>query len=198
MSIPENPDPIALFGEWFDELKARAGVAEPAAATLVTVDAEDQPWPRVVLLKSFDAHGFVFYTNTVSTKGRQLAANPKAALNFYWPQTDKQVRVLGTAAPVSAQEADEYFASRPRGSRLGAWASEQSEPLESRELLEERLHEFARKYEGRDIPRPPHWSGYRIAPNLIEFWLKGPDRLHHRREYRRTAPGQWTQRLLNP
>jgi pyridoxamine 5'-phosphate oxidase len=198
MSITDNPDPIALFGEWYDELRACKGIDEPTAVTLATVDETGQPWTRVVLLKGFDARGFVVFTNTRSNKGRQLEANPKACLNFYWPQTGKQVRVLGTASPVDAAEADAYFASRARGSQLGAWASEQSEPLESRRILENRLRGYTAKFDGAPIPRPPHWSGYRIAPHLIEFWLKGPDRLHYRHEYRRATNGSWTQQALNP
>lgn len=198
MSIPENPDPIALFRAWYDEYQRCPGIDEPTAVTLATVDADGQPWTRVVLLKGFDNAGFVVFTNTHSNKGRQLAANPKAALNFYWPHTNKQVRVLGSASPVSAKEADDYFASRARGSQLGAWASDQSQPLASRATLEARLKEHDAKFAGKTVPRPPHWSGYRIAPHLIEFWLRGPDRLHYRREYRRATGGAWEQRTLNP
>lgn len=198
MGIPEHPDPIQLFGDWFDEALNCGALAEPTAMTLATVDAEGQPWARVVLLKGHDADGFVFYTNTTSTKGVQLAANPKAALNFYWMPIDKQVRVLGTTHAVTGAEADAYFAERPRGSQLGAWASDQSKPLSSRAELEQRLEAVREEYEGRDVPRPPYWSGYRLLPHYIEFWLKGPDRLHYRRAYTRHLDGTWSQETLYP
>lgn len=198
MSIAPNSDPLDLFEDWLAEARERADIAEPTAMTLVTVDDEGQPWPRVVLLKGYDRDGFVFYTNTHSLKGRQLSANPRAGLCFHWMPLGKQVRLVGLAHPVSAAEADEYFASRPRGSQLGAWASVQSAPLNSRERLEERLEEYDKEFKGEDVPRPPHWSGYRVVPHTIEFWLLAPNRLHHRRVYYRAAGGAWTQQMLYP
>lgn len=198
MSIPDQSNPFRLFAQWFEEAQQCAELAEPTSMTLATVGAEGQPWTRVVLLKGHDERGFAFFTNTRSTKGQHLAQNPKVALNFYWMPLDKQVRVVGEAAQVPDEEADAYFARRPRGSQLGAWASYQSEPLEKRADLEQRLKEYTEKYEGQDVPRPPHWSGYRVTPQVIEFWLKGPDRLHYRRAYIRQPDGSWKQEALNP
>ncbi len=198
MSISPNSDPFNLFEEWFAEARARADIAEPTAMTLATVDDEGQPWSRIVLLKGYDRAGFVFYTNTHSLKGRQLSANPRAGINFHWMPIGKQVRIVGLAHPVSAEEADEYFASRPRGSQLGAWASIQSAPLSDRATLEERLAGYEKEFEGETVPRPQHWSGYRVVPHTIEFWLLAPNRLHHRRVYYRAAGGSWTQQMLYP
>lgn len=198
MSIPNNPDPFDLFSVWYDEAQHHAHLAEPTAMTLATSDGEGQPWPRVVLLKSFDQNGFVFYTNTLSVKGRQIAHNPRVGLCFYWMPLGKQVRVAGLALPVTPAEADEYFASRARGSQIGSWASQQSAPLPNRPQLEGRFAEFEKKYEGREVPRPPHWSGYRVVPHTIEFWLAAPSRLHYRRVYYRAAGGSWTHQMLFP
>lgn len=195
--IPRLDDPIALFQQWYAEA-GTCGLAHPDAMSLATVDPDGMPSVRMVLLKGCDAGGFVFYTNTLSTKGRHLAGNPRAALCFYWEPLGRQVRVRGTTERVSDAEADEYFASRPRGSRLGAWASRQSEPLADRETLLARLREYEARHPGEEIPRPPHWSGYRLVPESIEFWLEGEFRLHHRLLYRRTPEGGWTNELLHP
>ena len=184
------------------ELYARAKVDpchDPNSMTLATVGADGRPSARMVLLKGIDADGLVFYTNARSRKGRQMAAQPHVALTLWWPQLARQVRVEGTVAPVDDAEADAYFATRPRGSQLGAWASEQSEPLGSRAELEARLLELTRKYEGRPVPRPPHWTGYRVTPLLIELWHGREDRLHEREQWVRDTPSApWTMRLLNP
>jgi len=198
MSIEPNEDPVDLFESWLTEARDHGGIAEPTAMTLATVDDEGQPWSRIVLLKGCDRSGFVFYTNTHSLKGRHLSANPRAGLCFHWMPLGKQVRIVGLAHPVSSAEADEYFASRPRGSQLGAWASIQSAPLASRAQLELRLAGYEKEFDGEDVPRPPHWSGYRVVPHTIEFWLHAPNRLHHRRVYYRAAGGAWTQQMLYP
>jgi pyridoxamine 5'-phosphate oxidase len=192
-------DPIAKFIELLDRARKTPGIAEATGMTLATADAEGRPSARVVLLKGVDSNGLVFYTNTRSRKGREIAAQPHVSLSFWWPQLESQVRFEGRALRVSDAEADAYFATRPRESQLGAWASEQSDPLRSRAELEERFAELARKYEGKTIPRPPHWTGYRVAPSSVEFWQNRPGRLHHRELYTRKAPGEpWSMTLLNP
>lgn len=175
------------------------GDPEPTAMTVATADAQGRPAARTVLLKAFDARGFVFYTNYESRKGRQLAQNPQAALLFLWKTLREQVQVKieGTVEPVSVAEADEYFASRPRPSQIGAWASLQSQTLDSRETFEARITAFEKQFEGVDVPRPPHWSGYRVVPERIEFWYGARFRLHERHHYQR-VDGQWTQRMLYP
>ena len=192
-------DPIALFQTWFDDATA-AGVTEPNAMTLATVAPDGLPSARIVLLKGLDARGFVFYTNHASRKGRELDATGRAALVFWWPPLERQVRVEGSAERVADSEADAYFASRPHGSRLGAWASPQSEPVASREALEGRLADAASRFPGDDVPRPPFWGGYRIVPHAVEFWQGRPNRLHDRIAYHR-APGggdAWTSQRLAP
>ena len=193
-------DPVALFRTWFDDATA-AGVTEPNAMTLATVAPDGLPSARIVLLKGLDARGFVFYTNHASRKGRELDATGRAALVFWWPPLERQVRVEGRAERVADSEADAYFASRPHGSRLGAWASPQSEPVASREALEGRLADAASRFPGDDVPRPPFWGGYRIVPHAVEFWQGRPNRLHDRIAYHR-APGggddAWTSRRLAP
>jgi pyridoxamine 5'-phosphate oxidase len=187
-------DPNSLFAEWFGEAEA-SEPNDPNAMALATVDSEGMPNVRMVLLKGHDAEGFVFYTNFESAKGRELAANPRAALLFHWKSLRRQVRVRGAIQPVSAAEADAYFASRPRTSRLGAWASQQSRPLESRFALEKAVALYAAKYPIGGVPRPPYWSGYRLTPVEWEFWKDMPFRLHNRVQYRKTDKGWETARL---
>lgn len=191
-------DPMQRFAELFAQ--ARLNPCHDATGmTLSTVGADGRPSARVVLLKGADGGGFVFYTNSRSRKGRELAGNPHVALTLWWPHIGWQVRVEGAAALVSDEEADAYFATRPRGSQLGAWASEQSETLRSRAELEERLAALTAKYEGKTVPRPPHWTGYRVTPTVIELWKNREDRLHEREQYARPSPdAPWTMRLLNP
>ena len=189
---------LATFGRLLREA-ADAGDPEPTAMTLATCDARGRPSARTVLLKAWDARGFVFYTNYDSRKGAQLLANPQAALLFHWKtvRDGVQVRIEGTVEPVSLAEADAYFATRPRESQLGAWASRQSATLPSRDVFEARYAAFEKKFEGGDVPRPPHWSGYRVVPELIECWYGAKFRLHDRVQVER-VDGRWTRRLLYP
>ena len=196
MSIPDSDDPIALFAEWYGEAQ-NCGLKNPTAVTLATVDDKGCPSARMVLLKGFDVAGFVFYTNLESRKGVHLQATRRAALCFYWAPLDRQVRVEGEAEPVSDADADAYFASRARQSQIGAWASQQSRPLEGRFELEKRVAKFAMKYGAGKVPRPPWWSGFRIAPERIEFWREGAFRLHHRLVFER-SPAGWTTGRLYP
>jgi len=191
-----NTDPFAVFAEWFKAAEA-VEPNDPNAMALATVDADGTPNVRTVLLKGYDANGFVFYTNYESAKGRELLANPKAALNFHWKSLGRQVRVRGAVVPVSAAEADAYFASRPRGSRIGAWASQQSRPLESRFALEKAVAAYTAKFAIGEIPRPGHWSGFRLAPREIEFWSAATFRLHDRVLFRRAGEG-WEKTRLYP
>jgi len=189
-------DPFAKFAEWMGE----AWDHEPDdanAMTLATVSADGAPSARIVLLKGADERGFVFYTNTQSRKGGELAGNTQAALLFHWKPQGRQVRIEGHVEPVTPEEADAYYASRPRISRLGAWASDQSRELPERAELERRLAEYAAKYPGETIPRPPHWSGYRVVPQRFEFWQNMPFRLHDRTVYTRAADS-WTISKLFP
>lgn len=184
----------------FEELLQQArdtDLKEPTAVSLATVGAAGMPSVRTVLLKQVDERGFVFYTNTRSRKGVQLAENPKAALCFFWQPLMEQVLVEGDVEPVSAAEADAYWASRPRLSQIGAWASHQSEPLARREELEQRLADYERRYADQDVPRPSHWSGYRLRPRLIEFWSARPGRLHDRVRYQLEGE-HWRKQLVNP
>ena len=190
-------DPIEQFRSWFDEVLA-ADLHEPNAMTLATATPEGRPSARVVLLKGFDERGFVFYTSYVGRKSEELETNPNCALVFYWGELERQVRVEGRASRVSEEESDEYFGSRPRGSRLGAWASEQSRPVEGRGALEERLRGLEAEYEGREVPRPPFWGGYQVEPEVIEFWQGRENRLHDRLVYRRSDNGEWGRERLQP
>jgi len=189
-------DPYRQFEHWFHAATS-AGLHLPNALILATADAQGMPSARAVLLKSYDPGGFVFYTNYSSRKGRELAANPRACLLFSWVDLERQVRIEGPVEKVSAAESDEYFASRPPGSRLGAWASPQSEVLPDRAALEARLAEAKQRY-GDDVPRPPHWGGYRVAPVAIEFWQGREDRLHDRIRYRRDGQSAWKIERLAP
>lgn len=190
-------DPLAQFTRWFDEALA-AQVPEPNAMTLATVAPEGRPAARIVLLKGFGAEGFDFYTNTESRKGRELAATPYAALVFWWPLLERQVRVEGAVVPVPEALADAYFQTRPRESQLGAWASPQSQPLDERAVLEQRLADVTARYEGQAVPRPPRWGGYRVVPTCIEFWQGRPGRLHDRLRFQRQDDGSWSLERLAP
>ena len=191
------PDPIEQFRGWFDDALA-ADLHEPNAMTLATATPEGRPSARTVLIKGFDERGFVFYTNYGGRKARELEANPQCALVFYWGELERQVRVEGRAGRVSEEESDAYFTSRPRGSQLGAWASEQSRPVEDRGTLERRLRELEREYEGREVPRPPFWGGYRVEPETVEFWQGRENRLHDRLLYCRLGDGGWRRSRLQP
>lgn len=191
-------DPLALFSAWLLEAEATEP-NDPNAMSVATVDARGLPNVRIVLLKHADEAGFVFYTNTQSAKGTELIGSHKAALNFYWKTLRRQVRVRGEVLMVDEQEADAYFASRPRGSQLGAWASAQSRPLESRDALIEAVGALEKKYDGQDVPRPPHWSGFRVVPNEMEFWINREFRLHDRRVFLRDTPdAEWRTTRLSP
>ena len=188
-------DPIAIFSDLFEQA-GRVG-AEPNAMVLSTVDDDGRPSGRFVLLKGVDQRGFVFYTNLHSRKARALASHPGAALTFYWPPIDKQVRIEGTAERVSDAEADAYFATRPREFQIGAWASAQSATLDSRESLDERVREARHRFENTAVPRPPFWSGFRVVPRSMEFWTRDPARLHERMLFERQGDG-WSRSLLFP
>ncbi|WP_218827682.1 pyridoxamine 5'-phosphate oxidase [Rubricoccus marinus] len=194
-------DPMALFLAWFEDAR-EGGVAEPNAMTLATVSASGEPSARVVLLKGADARGFAFYTNLESRKSREVKATGRAALVFWWEPLQRQVRVEGPVEPVPAPEADAYYASRPRGSRLGAWASPQSEVIPSRDVLETRQAEAEARFEGESIPRPDFWGGWRVVPERVEFWQGRPSRLHDRFRYTRDAAsgdgGLWRVDRLAP
>ena len=196
--ITPTADPLALFASWLAQAQA-SEINDPNAMALATVGADGQPSVRMVLLKDYDARGFTFYTNTESHKGQQLAQHPRAALLFHWKSLRRQVRVEGAVQPVSAAEADAYFASRPRMAQVGAWASAQSRPLASREELMQAVQTTEARFDGKDVPRPPHWSGYRVIPAQIEFWQEQGFRLHDRVVYTRPQPeGIWTHARCYP
>jgi pyridoxamine 5'-phosphate oxidase len=190
-----DADPLLQFGKWLDDA-IRAEALEPTAMNLSTVDARGRPAGRIMLLKGVDDRGFVFFTNYGSRKGRDLAAHPAAALTFLWKELERQVRVEGTIEKVGAAESDEYYLVRPLGSRIGAWASPQSEVVADRAWLEKRVDEFAAKY-GENPPRPPHWGGYRVVPDCLEFWQGRRSRLHDRIAYR-LENGKWALGRLAP
>lgn len=196
MTVTEGEDPITLFERWLREA-SESEPSDPTAMSLATADANGRPSARMVLLKGVDARGFTFYTNLESRKAEQLAENAQAALCFHWKSQRRQVRVEGAVALVSTEEANEYFASRPRLSQVGAWASKQSRPLESRFELEKRVAEFTAKFHIGKVPRPDFWSGYRVIPDMIEFWEERQFRLHERMVYTRDGE-DWTMQRLYP
>ncbi|MFI5310625.1 MAG: pyridoxamine 5'-phosphate oxidase [Gemmatimonadales bacterium] len=192
-----DPDPIRQFERWFEEAK-RAELVEPNAMTLATCAPDGSPSARIVLLKGVDALGFVFFTDYRSRKGAELDANPRASLCFWWDSLQRQVRVAGTVARVAAEESAAYFRTRPHGSRVGAWASRQSSRLPSRAVLEAEMAQYLQRYpEGGDVPLPPHWGGYRVTPDFLEFWQGRPNRLHDRIVYERQR-GAWSIGRLSP
>jgi len=194
----EADEPLRLFAAWFEDAR-KAEPSDPDAMALATVDDDGLPNVRMVLLKGFDERGFVFYSNEESQKGRELAANRKASLAFHWKSLRRQVRLRGTVTTVSADEADAYFASRPRSSQIGAWASRQSSPLESRHAFEKAIALNAAKFALGPVPRPPFWIGYRVTPTVMEFWHDRPFRLHDRIEFRRVdAEAAWAKTRLYP
>ena len=198
-SHAQYAEPFRRFEEWFAAAGAQGSalIPEPTAFSLASVGADGQPSVRIVLLKGVDAGGFVFYTNHQSRKGREIIAHPQVAMCFHWMPLERQVRVEGVAGVVSAAEADAYFASRPRGSQIGAWASRQSEQMQQAGELEERVREVEREFEGRSVTRPPHWSGFRVVPARIEFWHGMPSRLHERHVFVRDGDG-WRTEVLYP
>lgn len=190
-------DPVSFFSKWFTDAE-EAAVNEVNAMTLATVDDQSRPHARIVLLKGAGEKGFTFFTNYQSTKGKNLTANPHAALVFFWPELERQVRVEGTVSKASEAESDEYYEHRPRGSRLGAWASPQSTVIESRSILEQKEKELEAQYEGKVIPRPEHWGGYILTPTRIEFWQGRPGRLHDRICFELDSKGCWQKFRLAP
>ena len=194
--INSNINPLSLFKEWFEDAK-KSEINDPNAMNLATISADGKPSSRIVLLKSYNVHGFVFYTNSKSKKGRSIENNINVALNFHWKSLQKQIRIEGIVSVIGNNEADEYYNSRPLGSRIGAWASMQSEELDDRSTLQNRVKKYEKKFENNNISRPPHWNGYLVNPNLIEFWQEMPFRLHDRVEFRKQQDS-WVSRKLYP
>ena len=192
-----DPNPVRQFQMWLDEA-AGHGLIEPNAMTLATVDAAGEPWTRVVLLKGFDERGFIFFTNYLGAKGRHLSLNPRAALTFWWGALERQVNVTGTVTKTPREESERYFHSRPITSQLGAWASQQSEPVADRAELEQRFAEALEKFGQTTVPLPPQWGGYCVRPDTIEFWQGRHSRLHDRLRYRREAENRWSIERLSP
>jgi len=192
-----DPDPIVQFRRWLDDAQ-RAGALQPDAMIVATTTPAGEPSARAVLLRGFDERGFCFYTNYGSRKGLDLEANPRAAVVFHWPEISRQVRAAGAVARVSTAESRAYWVSRPPESRISAWASEQSEPIESREELERRAAEVAARFDDGDVPLPPFWGGYRVLPDEVEFWQHRDDRLHDRLRYTRRVGGSWVIERLQP
>lgn len=192
-----HANPFAQFRRWFDEA-VKAQLYEPNAMTLATVTADGKPAARIVLLKEIDDLGFVFYTSYTSRKGTELAHNPWAALVFWWGELERQVRIEGSVDQVTAPESDAYFHTRPHGSRLGAWASQQSQVIDNRTILEQRMQELAVEYTDQEVPRPPTWGGYRLTPTVIEFWKGRQNRLHDRLRYCLQEDGRWLIERLSP
>jgi pyridoxamine 5'-phosphate oxidase len=192
-----DPDPMVQFGRWFDDAEA-ADLVEPSAMTLATATAEGVPSARMVLLRGVDQRGFVFYTNYESRKAAELAANPRAALVFWWGELQRQIRVEGPVERTSQQESAAYFRTRPLGSRLSAWASPQSRVIPGRAVLDQRVAELAAGHPDGDIPLPPFWGGYRLVPEVVELWQGRPNRLHDRLRYTRSADGRWRIERLAP
>lgn len=192
-----DPNPFKQFQIWFEQAVS-ADLPEPNAMTLATATEEGKPSARIVLLKGFDEQGFVFYTNYNSQKGQQLAANPFASLVFWFAELERQIRIDGSVEKVSTEESEAYFVSRPIGSKLGAWASPQSEVISSRSILENKIAELEQRYKKQTIPKPPHWGGYRLIPTEIEFWQGRPNRLHDRLRYRQQSNETWVRERLAP
>jgi pyridoxamine 5'-phosphate oxidase len=193
-----SPDPFKQFKDWYDEAIAQSNVTLPNAMTLATATADGEPCARVVLLKQYDSDGFVFYTNFKSRKGKELAGNPRACLLFYWGDLERQIRIEGRISKIDQTEAEEYFQTRPRGSQIGALASTQSEAIPSRESLEAKVAELELQFEGKQVPCPSYWGGYRVAPEVFEFWQGRPSRLHDRLMYTLKKDGSWKIERLAP
>lgn len=190
-------DPLDLFSRWWKQAE-ESHIDEVNAMTLASADEQGRPSARTVLLKGYDHRGFCFYTNYLSRKGEQMAAQPHVAAVIYWKELERQIRIEGVAEKLPASDSDAYFASRPEESRIGAWASAQSQVVESREALETLFSQYRDRYSGKEIPRPPHWGGYLIVPDRMEFWQGRPGRLHDRIEYRRATDGRWSFQRLSP
>lgn len=192
-----DPDPIKQFANWFTAA-IEAGIRDVNAMSLATATADAKPSVRIILLKGFDHDGFVFFTNYASEKGKQLEANPNAALGFYWIEIDRQIRISGTVERTPRDESERYFHSRPLGSQLGAWASRQSDVIDGRRVLDARMAKITERYRDKPVPLPPHWGGYRLKPDVIEFWQGRPNRLHDRFRYARQPNGSWRIERLAP